>query len=251
MSRGRFRANCTSWWSECLSLSSRVKMLYRLAEVLEKLINMERRAYGIKAGEPVDTEDKVVLSETAHASRAAQIPCGSHSSDRRPNRPARSPKPLPLVLASLVSGKANATAHDGSFSSAQAPRKLGAEQAARTGLRTSVATGCGAEFKVVVREATKGGRGDDVSCRTVRRTRRTARSWGWRQLGWPVDDNYLGRFCTGAGPVREAGFIVSRSSFNEGSRCARQEDHGPPSAKVQATPPEAQSSRRSRQGRHQ
>ena len=28
---------------------------------------------------------------------------------------------------------------------------------------------------------------------------------GWRQLGWPVDDNYLGRFCTGAGPVQEAG----------------------------------------------
>ena len=28
---------------------------------------------------------------------------------------------------------------------------------------------------------------------------------GWRQLGWPVDDNYPGRFCTGAGPVREAG----------------------------------------------
>lgn len=28
---------------------------------------------------------------------------------------------------------------------------------------------------------------------------------GWRQLAWPADDNYLGRFCTGAGPVREAG----------------------------------------------
>ena len=28
---------------------------------------------------------------------------------------------------------------------------------------------------------------------------------GWRQLGWPVGDNYLGRFCTGAGPVQEAG----------------------------------------------
>jgi uncharacterized protein involved in response to NO len=30
-------------------------------------------------------------------------------------------------------------------------------------------------------------------------------SIGWRQLPWPVDDNYLGRFCTGAGPVRQAG----------------------------------------------
>jgi len=28
---------------------------------------------------------------------------------------------------------------------------------------------------------------------------------GWRQLGWPVDDNYLGRFCTGTGPVRRRG----------------------------------------------
>jgi hypothetical protein len=28
---------------------------------------------------------------------------------------------------------------------------------------------------------------------------------GWRQLPCPVDDNYLGRFCTGAGPVLEAG----------------------------------------------
>jgi hypothetical protein len=33
----------------------------------------------------------------------------------------------------------------------------------------------------------------------------TYRMGGWRQLAWPVDDNYLGRFCTGAGPVREAG----------------------------------------------
>ena len=28
---------------------------------------------------------------------------------------------------------------------------------------------------------------------------------GWRQLPWPVDDNYLGRLSTGAGAVREAG----------------------------------------------
>ena len=28
---------------------------------------------------------------------------------------------------------------------------------------------------------------------------------GWRQLPWPVDDNYLGRLSTGTGPVREAG----------------------------------------------
>ena len=39
--------------------------------------------------------------------------------------------------------------------------------------------------------------------------RRIGLAGGWwggrRQLGWPVDDNYLGRFFTGAGPVREAG----------------------------------------------
>ena len=28
---------------------------------------------------------------------------------------------------------------------------------------------------------------------------------GWRQLPWPVDDNYLGRLRSEAGPVREAG----------------------------------------------
>ena len=39
---------------------------------------------------------------------------------------------------------------------------------------------------------------------------------GWRQLPWPVDDNYLGRLSAGAGPVREAGSTVSRSTFNEG-----------------------------------
>ena len=32
-----------------------------------------------------------------------------------------------------------------------------------------------------------------------------AQKAGWRQLPWPVDDNYLGRFCTGAGAVRKAG----------------------------------------------
>jgi DNA invertase Pin-like site-specific DNA recombinase len=38
-----------------------------------------------------------------------------------------------------------------------------------------------------------------------RRCSQGARRSGWRQLAWPVDDNYLGRFCSGAGPVREAG----------------------------------------------
>jgi hypothetical protein len=28
---------------------------------------------------------------------------------------------------------------------------------------------------------------------------------GWRQLPWPVDDNYLGRFKADAGQVLEAG----------------------------------------------
>ena len=73
---------------------------------------------------------------------------------------------------------------------------------------------------------------------------------GWRQLGWPVDDNYLGRFQTGTGPVREAGVNVSQSSTTK-VRVARQKDHGPPSEEVQAPPPEAQSNGCRRQGWHQ
>jgi len=30
---------------------------------------------------------------------------------------------------------------------------------------------------------------------------------GWRQLPWPVDDNYLGRLKAFAGRVREAGLL--------------------------------------------
>ena len=30
---------------------------------------------------------------------------------------------------------------------------------------------------------------------------------GWRQLPWPVDDNYLGRLKAYAGRVREAGLL--------------------------------------------
>jgi hypothetical protein len=31
--------------------------------------------------------------------------------------------------------------------------------------------------------------------------------YGWRQLPWPVDDNYLGRLKAYAGRVREAGLL--------------------------------------------
>ena len=33
------------------------------------------------------------------------------------------------------------------------------------------------------------------------------RKLGWRQLRWPVDDNYLGRFDATAGQVCEAGLL--------------------------------------------
>jgi choline dehydrogenase-like flavoprotein len=58
---------------------------------------------------------------------------------------------------------------------------------------------------------------------------------GWRQLPWPVDDNYLGRLKADAGQVREAGFTVSRGQPSKASGDARQEDHGPSSAQVQGT----------------
>jgi hypothetical protein len=46
---------------------------------------------------------------------------------------------------------------------------------------------------------------------------------------WGTTLNLFGRVETDAGLVPEAGSIVSRSSLNEGSRRARQEDHGSPS----------------------
>ena len=71
-----------------------------------------------------------------------------------------------------------------------------------------------------------------------------------------VGDNYLGRSTTTilAGLTPSPGrswrrVTVSRSKSNEGSRFARQKDHGPPSAKVQTTPPQAESGRCCGQGR--
>ena len=66
---------------------------------------------------------------------------------------------------------------------------------------------------------------------------------GRRQLSWPVEHR-----CR-AGPG--GGVYRGRSTLNEGSRSARQEDHGPPSAQVQATPHQAQPGGGGRQGRHQ
>ena len=51
-----------------------------------------------------------------------------------------------------------------------------------------------------------------------------------------VDDNYLGRLEAFTGRVREAGLPLGLRTQIEGRRHARQENHGPPSAQVQATP---------------
>ena len=70
-----------------------------------------------------------------------------------------------------------------------------------------------------------------------------------------VGDNYHGRSTTTilAGLTPWPGrswrrVMVSRSNTNKGSRFARQEDHGPPSAEVQTTPPQAQPGRCRGQG---
>ena len=70
-----------------------------------------------------------------------------------------------------------------------------------------------------------------------------------------VGDNYLGRSTTTilAGLTPSPGrswrrVMVNRSKSNEGSRFARQEDHGPPSAEVQTTPSQTQPGRCRGQG---
>ncbi len=65
---------------------------------------------------------------------------------------------------------------------------------------------------------------------------------GWRQLPWPVNDNYVGRLEAYTGRVREAGLPLDLRTQIEGSKHARQENHGPPSAQVQTTPQQAQPS---------
>ena len=74
---------------------------------------------------------------------------------------------------------------------------------------------------------------------------------GWRQLPWPVNDNYVGRLEAYTGRVREAGLPLDLRTQIEGSKHARQENHGPPSAQVQTTPQQAQPSSFCRQSRHQ
>lgn len=74
---------------------------------------------------------------------------------------------------------------------------------------------------------------------------------GWRQLPWPVDDNYLGRLKAASGLVREAGLPWVLRGHSEDLRDARQEDIGPPSAQVQATSQYAEPGCIGCQGRHQ
>lgn len=66
-----------------------------------------------------------------------------------------------------------------------------------------------------------------------------------------VDDNYVGRLEAYTGRVREAGLPLDFRTQIEARRHARQENHGPPSALVQATPQQAQSSSFCRQSRSQ
>ena len=66
-----------------------------------------------------------------------------------------------------------------------------------------------------------------------------------------VDDNYRGRLEAYTGQYREAGLPLVLRTQIEGRRHARQENHGPPSTQVQATPQQAQSSSFCCQSGHQ
>ncbi len=66
-----------------------------------------------------------------------------------------------------------------------------------------------------------------------------------------VDDNYLGRLEAYTGLVREAELPLDLRRRIGGRRHPRQENRGPPSAQVQATPQQARSSSVWRQGWHQ